>query len=194
MSIKERLFYNLMYLLPGRPPWDTGVSPPELVDFIERHPPGRALDLGCGTGTNALTLARSGWEVIGIDFARRAIYAARRKAHQSDLNILFHVGDAAHPKVEGSFDLVLDIGCFHSLSTKNREDYALNLEKLLSPNGSYLLYAFFRKPEESGPGLLEEDLQVLSSRLYLADRKDGTERGLRQSAWFTFIKQEKIVG
>jgi SAM-dependent methyltransferase len=194
MSIKERLFYNLMYLLPGRPPWDTGVSPPELVDFIERHPPGRSLDLGCGTGTNALTLAKSGWQVIGIDFARRAIYAARRKAKQASLKIHFQVGDAAHPNVDGSFDLVLDIGCFHSLSSKDREDYALNLERLLSPNGSFLLYAFFRKPEESGPGLVEEDIEALSSRLHLADRKDGTERGLRQSAWFTFIKQEKIVG
>jgi hypothetical protein len=48
--------------------------------------------------------------------------------------------------------------------------------------------------QKAGQDLLEEDLQVLSSRLYLADRKDGTERGLRQSAWFTFIKQEKIVG
>jgi SAM-dependent methyltransferase len=194
MSIKERLFYNLMYLLPGRPPWDTGVSPPELVDFIERHPAGKALDLGCGTGTNALTLARSGWEVVGIDFARRAIHAARRKAQQASLKIHFQVGDAAHPDVEGSFDLVLDIGCFHSLSPKDQVDYAQNLERLLSPNGSYLIYAFFRKPEESGPGLLEEDIEVISSRLHLAERKDGTERGLRPSAWFHFIKQEKVFG
>ena len=46
----RRIFFELRYLL-GDVPWDTGVSPPELLDFLDRHPPGRALDLGCGTGT-----------------------------------------------------------------------------------------------------------------------------------------------
>ena len=46
-------------------PWDTQVTPPEVMEFIARTPPGKALDLGCGTGTNAITLARHGWQVDG---------------------------------------------------------------------------------------------------------------------------------
>ncbi len=48
------LFFRLAYVI-GFKPWDSGVPPPELVSVVEGPgalPPGRALDLGCGTGTN----------------------------------------------------------------------------------------------------------------------------------------------
>lgn len=79
MSLR-RWFFDLRYLR-GRAPWDTGVTPPEVVDLIEgaRLPPGRALDLGCGTGTNTIYLARHGWEVVGVDFSAVAIRRARRR-------------------------------------------------------------------------------------------------------------------
>lgn len=48
-------------------PWDTDITPPEVMEFIETVTPGRALDLGCGTGTNAITLANHGWDVIRVD-------------------------------------------------------------------------------------------------------------------------------
>jgi cyclopropane fatty-acyl-phospholipid synthase-like methyltransferase len=189
MSLKNRLLYNLMYLLPGHPPWDTGITPPELIEYINLHPPGRALDLGCGTGTNAMSLACSGWEVTGIDFARRAIQSARKKARRAGIQIDFRVGDVARPGILGSFDLVLDIGCFHSLTRLDRKIYTQNLESLLAPCGTYLLYAFFRQAADNGPGLSEEDVHILAAQLYLVKRSDGTERGILPSAWLTFVKQ-----
>ena len=63
----QRLLYNFWYYF--NPPWDTGVTPPEVVEAIEGSKaltPGRALDLGCGTGTNGLYLARHGWEVVTL--------------------------------------------------------------------------------------------------------------------------------
>ena len=59
----------------GAPRWDTGVTPPEVVEVFEGEDPpsGRALDLGCGTGTNVLYLARHGFEVVGVDVSPLAI-------------------------------------------------------------------------------------------------------------------------
>ena len=70
----RRLEFDLWYLF--RPPWDSGVSPPELFEFMAAHPAGRAIDLGCGTGTNVVTLAEHGWQVTGLDYSPRAIRIA----------------------------------------------------------------------------------------------------------------------
>jgi SAM-dependent methyltransferase len=181
--------YTLMYLLPGRLPWDTGISPPELMAFTHSYPPGKALDLGCGTGTNAITLAKHGWQVTGIDFAALAIRVARRKARKAGLQVDFKIGDVSQPKkIQGPFELILDIGCFHSLSATERAEYIRNLECLLAPEGIFLSYVFFRDPDQTGPGLIEEDMQALSDRFCLVNRQDGSERGKRPSAWLTYRK------
>ncbi|NJL93940.1 MAG: methyltransferase domain-containing protein [Anaerolineae bacterium] len=77
----RRGFFWMRYLR-GKTPWDTNITPPEVVRLVAegRTPPGRALDLGCGTGTNALYLARQGWQADGVDFIGQAVRAARRKA------------------------------------------------------------------------------------------------------------------
>jgi SAM-dependent methyltransferase len=181
----RKLFFNFWYY--QKPPWDSGISPPELMEFIATHPPGRALDLGCGSGTNVITLARHGWQVTGVDFAPRAIALARRKARQAGVDVDLRVEDVTRLKgITPPFDLVLDIGCFHSLSKDEKVIYADNLPRLLTPGGTFLLYAFFKEPGEEGSGLLPEEVDILSKRLRLISRKDGSERGLRKSAWFTY--------
>jgi len=189
----QRLIYSLWYFF--RPPWDRGISPPELMDFIQHHPPGRAFDLGCGTGTNVITLARNGWEATGVDFAWPAIRLAREKARCAGVKADFFVDEVAHPRqVTGVFDLVLDIGCYHGLNLMQSRDYVRNLERLLSPTGTYLMYGFFKSPGSSGPGLSEESLALLMDRFYLIERVNGTERGWRPSAWFTFRRTSILAG
>jgi SAM-dependent methyltransferase len=184
-TVLRRLLFNFWYF--REPPWDTGISPVELMEFIQSHPPGRALDLGCGTGTNVITLAQHGWQVTGVDFAWRAIRIARQKAQRAKLKVDLLIEDVTRVRdVDGRFDLVLDMGCYHSLPLESREAYLENLGRLLAPEGSYLMYGFFKNPRESGPGLTEADLQMLNDRFMLLARKDGSERGLRPSAWFTY--------
>ena len=184
----RRLTFNFWYF--RKPPWDSGISPPELLEFIQNHPAGKAIDLGCGTGTNAITLARAGWQVTGVDFAPRAIRMAGKKIKQAGIQADLRVGDVTKLKdISGPFDLALDIGCFHGLPQQGKQDYLSQLDRLLAPNGFWLMYGFFRPaPHHSPPGLVEADMDLISSQLTLLSRRDGFDKRERPSAWFLFQK------
>jgi cyclopropane fatty-acyl-phospholipid synthase-like methyltransferase len=187
LSLRKRLLFNLMYF--RKPPWDTGISPPELLEFIATHSPGRALDLGCGTGTNAITLAKNGWQVTGVDFAVRAIRQARQKARRAGVQVDFHIGDVTQlDGIPTPFDLILDIGCLHNLRASQKKAYIDNLDRFLAPGGTFLLYAFLRPSGDSQRGIDAGDIESLCSRLSLVHRKDGSERGRLPSTWLTFQK------
>jgi len=187
MSFFRRLSFNFWYF--GKPPWDSGITPPELFEFIQTHAAGRAIDLGCGTGTNIITLAKAGWQVTGIDFAPRAIQIAKRKLKQQDIKAQLLVGDVTHFKVDSQFDLALDLGCFHSL--ENKADYLTQLDKVLAPNGFWLMYGFFRPASDlSAPGFVDADLNMISTRgLTQLSRRDGFDKRERPSAWFLYQKK-----
>ncbi|HSO27363.1 MAG TPA: class I SAM-dependent methyltransferase [Anaerolineales bacterium] len=190
-SFFRRIFFALMYRF-GEPPWDTGISPPELLEFIAEQPPGRALDMGCGTGTNVITLANHGWQAVGVDFIAQAVAAARKKAQAAGVQAHFFTGDVARleaigaPELDPPFDLVLDIGCLHNLQPDARERTINNLERLLAPDGCYLLYGFLQAPDGEGAGLTPANLQALNRSLALLTRQDGTDRGARPSVWLKY--------
>ncbi|MCS7011630.1 MAG: class I SAM-dependent methyltransferase [Anaerolineales bacterium] len=183
----RRLIFVLYYL--RQPPWDSGIVPPEVEEFIATHPPGRALDLGCGTGTSSLALARAGWSVIGIDFVPRAIKIAQQKAKAQHLSVDFGVADVTRlptSLLNSSFSLVLDIGCFHSLSERQKHLYLEKLPLLLAPGGTWLLYGFFKPTGSPGPGLTKEDLSYAERILHLVKRQDGVDKRQRSSVWLWF--------
>ena len=188
MSFLRRLVFNLWYL--RRPPWDSGISPPELLQFIESHPPGRAIDIGCGTGTNVITLARAGWQVTGIDFIPRAIQMARKKTARAGIKADLRVGDASKLRgVRGPFNLALDIGCFHGLTDK-KVDYFTALDRVLAPGGFWMMYGFFKSdPGKPGTGLVALDLESVPGRWQLISRQDGYDRVGRDSAWVQYQKK-----
>ena len=187
MSFLKRLSFNLSYY--RHPAWDTGTVPPEVGTYIQSHPAGAALDLGCGTGTSSIALAQAGWQVTGVDFARRAIRIARHQAALAGVSVDWRVQDVLHLRgIHGPFDLVLDIGCFHNLNTVECVDYLHNLEPLLAPGGTWLMYGFFRPDARPGPGLRPEDLEIAALHLKLVRRQDGVDRKDRPSAWFWFEK------
>jgi len=187
-NVFRRLFFQYMYF--RQPPWDTGISPPELLEFIQTHSAGKAIDLGCGTGTNIITLVRSGWRVTGVDFAPRAIKLARQKIKQSGVQAELLVGDATKfTGITGPFDLALDLGCFHGISKEGRRKYLDQLERILAPNGFWLLYAFLTPgTPRSGHGLDEAEIKLFSSRFSFVSRRDGYDKRGQQSAWFLFQK------
>ncbi|OGO16589.1 MAG: hypothetical protein A2Z14_11525 [Chloroflexi bacterium RBG_16_48_8] len=184
----RRLFFELHYMLK-KARWDTGISPPELIEFLEMQPPGRALDLGCGTGTNAITIAQYGWDVVGIDISTHAIRKARRKTNSVGAKVTFIQGDVAELKgIEGIFDLILDIGCFHAITTASKWEYARNVQKHLGPNGFFLLYTWLQQEIDGDKSLsLEEKLLKLFSPcckcINVVRSSDWASH--RLSAWFT---------
>lgn len=189
-KIQRWIRYNLMYF--SRPPWDTGVSPPELRSFLDGRTAGRALDVGCGTGTNLLTMAKYGWNVAGLDIAWISVLRAKRKLKQAGFTARVLYGDVTgHLDFDNRFDLVLDIGCYHSLSSKGRARYRQNLRNWLIPGGTYLLYAHLRNHPKSNHGLNEADVQAFTAFLNLCWRADNTEKrpdggGGRPATWIEF--------
>ncbi len=172
-------------------PWDTQVTPPEVMEFIGRAPPGRALDLGCGTGTNAVTLAKAGWRVTGVDFIPRAVRAARAKAARNGLAIDFRVGSVTDlSALSGPFDYALDIGCLHSLTGEDRARYARNLARLLRPQAPYMLYARLPGPPGGSPtGILPEEVEALLRADFASVRTVIGEEGGKPSAWYWFRRR-----
>ena len=173
--LRRRILFNLKYL--GQPRWDTGVSPPELIDFLAETPPGRALDLGCGTGTNLLTMAQSGWDVTGVDLAGLSVVKARRKLRRAGFRGKVIRGSVSDDLGLGSgYDLVLDMGCYHNLTADERSSYRELLHRRLSPGGTFLLYAHWRRSAASPHGFNEEDILELDKILEQVWRSDGAER------------------
>ncbi len=189
-KITRWIRYNLFYF--GKPPWDTGVSPPELITFLESAHPGQALDVGCGTGTNLVTMASFGWHVVGVDLAWLSVLKARAKLRRAGVDGHARYGDVTGRLDLGSaFDLVLDMGCYHSLSFQKRDVYRHKLKGWLNPGGTYLLYAHRQSSPGDPHGISEADLDLFSQFLKLMWRQDSDEQrpdggGGRPATWALF--------
>lgn len=137
-----------------------------LVDLVEGSaalPPGRALDLGCGTGTDTVYLATHGWDVTAIDMVPRALSLARRTAAAAGVAARFVHGDVtrlASLGVGQGYDLLLDVGCLHTLPEDHRRQYVQAVSQVAAPGATLLLYGF-RRPPRPAPmfaGLTREEL------------------------------------
>ena len=112
----------------GTPPWDVGHPQPAFQALIKSGEikPGRALDIGCGRGENAIMLAMNGCDVTGIDLAEDAISDAKAKAIERHVKVNFVVGDVLQMDrlfMEGEFDIVIDSGLFHVMTDEERPSF-----------------------------------------------------------------------
>ena len=124
----------------GEPlPWDTGTPDPQLVEMIESGAvrPGSTLEIGSGTGTNAIFLAQHGFTVLGVDISEVAVSTARSKANGL---CRFEVIDfLAGPPTGGPFEFVFDRGCFHAFDDeRDRSRFAANVATALTEGGLWL--------------------------------------------------------
>ena len=138
----------------GVPPWDIGRPQSEFMRLAEAgETKGSVLDVGCGTGENALYLASLGHEVWGIDFAPAAIEKGRAKARERGLEVTLVVWNVLElQSFKRIFDIVIDSGLFHSLTDGERLLFVRSLTAVLEPGGTYFMLCFSEhEPGSWGP-------------------------------------------
>jgi SAM-dependent methyltransferase len=143
--------YRTAYLL-GLNIWDRSVPTSALVELVEgasSAPPGRALDIGCGTGTESIYLAEHGWDVTGVDMVPKALAIARRKAAATGVSPRFVEADVTRLRDFGigdGYTLLLDFGCFHTIPADRRDAYVESVSEAAAPGSTFLLFGFARPP------------------------------------------------
>ena len=139
MTVEEQ--YRERYK-SGDTPWDVGRPDFNLIEVVTKKPvPScKVLDIGCGTGDNAIWLAQNHFQVIGTDTSDIALEKAKDKASRANVECNFMLVDFLRNKIEGSpFGFIFDRGCFHSFSSENnRRSFAKNVAAHLEEAGLWL--------------------------------------------------------
>jgi SAM-dependent methyltransferase len=139
--------YKLLYRL-GVAPWewrDVANTWRPLLEGERRLAPGRALDVGCGTGRDAVYLTQQGWRVTAVDFAEDALAKARRRAADEGVDVEWIQGDVSRLDqlgLEPGYSLLYDFGCIQGLPDAARQGAANGLAHLAAPGASLLMFAF----------------------------------------------------
>ncbi len=137
----KRLLLDIWYRF-GKPPWMIDQAQPDLIATAEkgeiRGP--TVLDVGCGSGDNAIYLASRGFEVTGVDFSAKAISIAKQKAANAKVAVTFLTLDALKiGTLDKRFDTVIDFGLFHNLGDADRRRYVRALSEVCVSNGQFLM-------------------------------------------------------
>jgi SAM-dependent methyltransferase len=191
--------YDLMYRWGA--PWEIGPRS-ELVELVEsgrltpeRLAPGRAIDLGCGSGANSIFLAQRGFEVVGVDFSAVALRKAEGRSAAAGVSdrVAFVRGDLTADTIEGAggpFDLLVDYGTLDDLGNGGRRRMADTVIRLARPGAAFLLWAFyaaradlprisFGGPSKVAPGLEPGEERELFGSAFRIERLPRPEPGSR---------------
>jgi len=126
----------------GNLPWDVKRRDFNLSRLVEDGiiPSGKALELGCGTGDNAIWLAKNGFSVRACDYSKTAIDMAGGKAKKENVLIEFHQLDFLKDRIPGEpYHFIFDRGCFHGLDQdEERKIFAQNVASALEEKGHWL--------------------------------------------------------
>jgi SAM-dependent methyltransferase len=118
-----------------------------MIPILQTPDVSRVLDLGCGTGRNAVPLENAGYEVHGVDSAAESIRICRRFVQAPER---FRQASAASlPYPENHFDAVLDVGCLHMLpDCVSRAAVLVEVQRVLKPGGFLCGRALTPRPSD----------------------------------------------
>ena len=145
----------------GALPWDTGTPSSELVRVVQEYAikPCRALEMGCGTGTNARYLASMGFDVTAVDLSQTAIDIARSKQSPDEPGVDFRVADlAADADLGEPYDFLFDRGVYHVVRGVNLDAFLATLSRASKPGALYLSIAGnSREKHDPGPPTVSDE-------------------------------------
>ncbi len=188
----------------GTPPWDVGGPHAELARVLDEYRlrPQTVLEIGCGTGADAVLLARRRFEVTAVDCSPIAVERARLRAEQQDALIHFVLADIFEfARSAGQFDLVYDCGVYHALRQVNLERYLDMLWRVTRPGSYYLCLAGApdKTADEGPPQVTEDEVRNELGRLFLfvhlrPTRLESTTRPEGHPAWSCLMQRPVMAG
>ncbi len=198
MSDADR--WNQRYLA-GDTPWDTGRPSSELLRVLEEDkvPTGRAIDLGCGTGANAVLLAEVGFEVTAVDISAAAVDLVHCRKATAAVRVRHLLADVLDPPDDlgGPFDFVFDRGCYHAVRRTDVGRYLRTLERITAPGSVGLVLAgnAREKHEPGPPAVTEEEIreelgkrfEIVRLREFYFDQVEAN--GVRHLGWSCLLRR-----
>jgi SAM-dependent methyltransferase len=198
----EKKDWNVRYVQSDTP-WDTGRPSPELQRVLAEWEirPCRVLEMGCGTGDNAIYLAQQGFEVSAFDVAPLAIEQARAKARDAGVDIAFHVADFAQlPDLNAPFPFVFDRGFYHIARQVDLGAFQQLVQAVTQPGSLWLTLAGNANDTatvEGGPPRVQaaeicEELEPIFALVQLREfRFDANIKGdpTRPLAWSGLLRR-----
>ena len=182
MTDAGQLMYEMIYRM-STPRWDDGEIPPQVAQLACQ--PGktrRAIDLGCGTGTQSIYLAQRGFTVTGVDSSPTALQKARQKAAAAGVDAEFVLRDITRlDGLAGPFDIALDIGCLHGLNPSSRQRCAEELSRLMPPGGTLLIWGGERS---FGFGWRPGEVEKTFAEGFRLLRSEASNLHGRQARWY----------
>ena len=155
----------------GTPPWEAGVPSAELIRVLDEGlvRPGTALELGCGSGADAICLTRRKFEVTAIDVSPMAIERARMRAEMAGATVRFVLDDVFRfAKNTTPFDFVYDKGFYHFVRRTDLDRLLDLLWRVTKPGSLYLVLAGSDEETAAGgpPQVSEEEIRQELGRLF----------------------------
>lgn len=131
-------------------PWHSEEPAEYLDDLLKKKKVkiGLALDVCTGAGTNAVYLAKKGFDVIGVDISQTAIMCAKKRAEGAGVSKKCNLfsGDVTKMKFpKNKFDFVFDRGCYHHILRKDKPKFVKIIGDALKKGGKYFLSCFSDK-------------------------------------------------
>ena len=186
-------------------PWDTGKPSSELGRILEERnfDRGRALELGCGTGTNAIFLAQQEFDVTAFDISPLAIEKARLKAEAAGVELTLFTADLLDlPDLGQPFPFVFDRGVYHTVRRNDLDGFLDTLSKVTAPGGMYLTLAGNAnevRPDEIGPPRVSAEeicremsplMELVQLREFRFDKIVGEREQQRPLAWSCLFRRK----
>lgn len=186
----------------GSAPWDIGKADDNLVRAVTTIPiaPCKALEIGCGTGDNAIWLAQQTFDVVAVDASEIAIDKAKEKAAGANVRCSFVVMNILKGRVDGPFGLVFDRGCFHTMdSTTERKSFAKQVHAHLGEGGLWLSILGNADEKRDGPGPPQRSARDIVSAvepyceiLSLVSGHFGSNRPEPPRAWVCLLRKRAV--